>query len=139
MHHKSIRLRTKMAIYQVALISTLQYGAEAWNTTSQEEKRLAAFHTRCLRRIFGVSWRDYVSNAEIFKRTGQAPLINIPATETAIMARPRRTYASNTLTAPPIATPLDTIRTAASRQACIGMMRSQETCRSRVSRLRRRW
>ena len=58
------------------MISTLLYGAEAWNTTSQEEKRLAAFHTRCLRGILGVSWKD-ISNAEIFKRTCQAPLINI--------------------------------------------------------------
>ena len=66
-----------MTIYQVVVISTLLYGAEAWNTTSKEEKRSAAFHTGCLRRILGVSWRDFVPNAEIFKRTGQAPLINI--------------------------------------------------------------
>ena len=64
MHHKSIRLRTKMTIYQVVVISTLLYGAKAWNTTSQEEKRLAALHTRCLRRILGVSWKDYISNAK---------------------------------------------------------------------------
>ena len=77
MHHKSIRLRTKMAIYQVIVISTLLYGTEAWNTMSQEEKRSVTFHSRCLRRILGVSWRDYVSNTEIFKGTGQALLINI--------------------------------------------------------------
>ena len=53
-----VRMRTKMAIYQVVVISTLLYGAKARNATSQEEKHLAAFHTRCLRRILGVSWRD---------------------------------------------------------------------------------
>ena len=68
MHHKSIRLRTKMAIYQVAVISTLLYGAEAWNTTSQEEKRSAAFYTRCLRRILGVSWRNYNLKCRDFQK-----------------------------------------------------------------------
>lgn len=77
MRHKSIKLTTKLSIYQAVVISTLLYSAETWNTTAQEEKRLAAFHTRCLRRILGVSWRDHVSNAEIFQRTGQTSLINI--------------------------------------------------------------
>ena len=54
MRQKSIRLSTKLAIHRAAVITTLLYGAEAWNTTVAEEKRLAAFHTRCLRRILGV-------------------------------------------------------------------------------------
>ena len=56
---------------------TLLYGSESWNTTVQEEKRLAAFHTRCLRRILGVSWQDHVPNKVISERTSQEPLINI--------------------------------------------------------------
>ena len=47
------------------------------NTTVQEEKRLSAFHTRCLRRIPVVSWQDHVPNEVIFERTSQVPLINI--------------------------------------------------------------
>ena len=77
MRHKSIKMPTKIAIYQAVVLSTLLYGSENWNTTVQEEKQLAAFHTRCLRRIRGVSWQDHVPNEVIFERTSQVPLINI--------------------------------------------------------------
>ena len=76
MRQKSIRLSTKLAIYRAAVITTLLYGAEAWNTTVAEEKRLAAFHTRCLRRILGVSWYDRMTNKEVFDRTGDTSLID---------------------------------------------------------------
>ena len=77
MRHKSIKMRTKIAIYQVVVLSTLLYGSESWNTTVQKEKRLAVFHTRFLRRMLGVSWQDHVPNEVIFERTGQVSLINI--------------------------------------------------------------
>ena len=77
MRHKSIKMPTKTAIYQAVALSTLLYGSESWNTTVQGEKRLSAFHTRCLRRILGVSWQDHVPNEVIFERTSQVPLINI--------------------------------------------------------------
>ena len=75
--HKSIKMPTKIAISQAVVLSTLLYGSESWNTTVLEEKRLAAFHTRCLRRILGVSSQDHVQNEVIFERTSQVPLINI--------------------------------------------------------------
>ena len=77
MRHKSIKMPTKIAFYQAVVLSTLLYGSESWNTTVQEEKRLAAFHSRCLRRILGLSWQDHVPNEVIFERTSQVPLISI--------------------------------------------------------------
>ena len=77
MRHKSIKMCTKISIYLAVVLSTLLYGSESWNTTVQEEKRLAAFHTRCLRRMLGVSWQDHVPNEVIFERTGQVSHINI--------------------------------------------------------------
>ena len=77
MRHKSIKMPTKTAIYQAVLLSTLMYGPESWNTTVQEEKRLPAFYTRCLRKILGVPWQEHVPNEVIFERTSQVPLIII--------------------------------------------------------------
>ena len=77
MCHKSIKMCTKIAIYQAVVLLTLLYGSESWNTTVQEEKRFAAFHTRCLRRMLGISWQDHVPNEVIFEITGQVSLINI--------------------------------------------------------------
>ena len=77
MRHKSIKMPTKTSIYQAVLLSTLMYGPESWNTTVQEEKRLPAFYTRCLRKILGVPWQEHVPNEVIFERTSQVPLIII--------------------------------------------------------------
>ena len=42
--------------------------------TKAQKKRLDAFNTKALRRIVGVRWYDYVTNASILTRTGQPPL-----------------------------------------------------------------
>ena len=39
-----------------------------------QKKGLDAFNTKALRRIVGVRWHDYVTNASIRIRTGQPPL-----------------------------------------------------------------
>ena len=114
MRHKSIKMPTKIAIYQAVVLSTLLYGSESWNTTVREEKRLAAFHTRCLRRILGVSWQDHVPNAVIFERTSQVPLINILRHKRLTWARTCHPYAPNS-PAPPLA-PLGTTRAPSPRQ-----------------------
>ena len=60
----------KMAVYHACVISTLLYGSEAWTTYARQEKRLNDFHLRSLRRIFGISWQDKVTNAEVLSRAG---------------------------------------------------------------------
>ena len=52
--------KTKMAVYNACVVSTLQYGSEAWTTYSKQERKLNSFHLRSLRRILGISWRDKV-------------------------------------------------------------------------------
>ena len=42
--------------------------------TKAQKKRLDAFNTKALRRILGVRWYDYITNASILIRTGQPPL-----------------------------------------------------------------
>ena len=76
MRHKSIKLPTKMAFHNTVVLLTLLYGTESWNTNVQEETQLAAFHTRCLRKVLGVTWLDHMPKEEIFERTDKTPLIN---------------------------------------------------------------
>ena len=75
--HRNVRKQTKARIFQAVVITTLLYGAETWNSTVQEEKRLSAFYNRCLRRMIGVTWQDHMSNEQLFKLTGQPPLTNL--------------------------------------------------------------
>jgi len=47
----------------------LLYGAEAWTILKEDERRLQAFHMRCQRRILGIRWYDFVTNAAVSTRT----------------------------------------------------------------------
>ena len=49
-------------------MSTLLYGSESWTTYSTQERKLQAFHLRCLRRILGITWQDKVPNNEVLSR-----------------------------------------------------------------------
>ena len=65
-----LTVKTKMAVYNACVISTLLYGSEAWTTYARQEKRLNTFHMRILRRILGISWQDKVPNTEVLSRAG---------------------------------------------------------------------
>ena len=62
--------KTKMAVYNACVISTLLYGGETWTTYARQERRLNTFHMRSLRRILGISWQDKVPNTEVLSRAG---------------------------------------------------------------------
>ena len=62
--------KTKMAVYNAYVISTLLYGGETWTTYARQERRLNTFHMRSLRRILGISWQDKVPNTEVLSRAG---------------------------------------------------------------------
>lgn len=65
-----LTIKTKAAVYNACVISTLLYGSETWTTYSRHEKKLNSFHLRCIRHILGVTWKDKVSNSELLSRTG---------------------------------------------------------------------
>ena len=68
--NRDLSIRTKMAVYNACIISTLLYGSETWTTHARQEKRLNSFHLRCLRRILDISWQDKVTNIEVLSRAG---------------------------------------------------------------------
>ena len=55
-------------------VPVLLYGSETWAPTKSEERKINAFGWKCLRRICGVRWSDFISNVEIQRRTGALPL-----------------------------------------------------------------
>ena len=54
-------MKTKMAVYNACVISTLLYGSDTWTTYAGQERRLNSFHLRSIRHILGISWQDKVS------------------------------------------------------------------------------
>ncbi len=65
--NKKLKIHTKVQIYEACLLSILLYGCESWPTYSRQERRLNAFHLRCLRKISGVSWEDKVSDVRVLE------------------------------------------------------------------------
>ena len=53
-----LSVKTKMAVYNACVISTLMYGSETWTTYAGQERRLNTFHLRSIRRILGICWQD---------------------------------------------------------------------------------
>ena len=75
-----LTINTKMQVYQAVVLSTLLYGSEAWTLYSHQERRLSAFHLRCLRRLLNITWQDCVSNFEVSARAGLPSLFSILTT-----------------------------------------------------------
>ena len=49
------------------MLGTLLYGSEV---CSRQERRLNAFHLRCLRRLLGITWQDRVTNIDVLAEAG---------------------------------------------------------------------
>ena len=68
--NRNILDRTKVRIYQAAVLTILLYGSETWNTTKAQMHRMEVFHQTCLRRILRIKWYDRVSNVRVLKKAG---------------------------------------------------------------------
>lgn len=67
-NNKKLTIKTKIAVYRACVLSTLLYASESWTLYSRQERRLSAFHMRCLRRILGIAWQDRVTNNEVLQQ-----------------------------------------------------------------------
>ena len=65
-----LTMKTKMAVYNACILSTLLYGSKTWTMYAHQEKRLNTFHHRSLRCILGISWQDKVTNTDILSHAG---------------------------------------------------------------------
>jgi len=70
-------IKTKIRLCEAVVLSTLLYDSETWPMMVANGRKLDAAHNKCLRRILHSSWRDKITNKEIWKRTGQEDMGNI--------------------------------------------------------------
>ena len=59
---------TCMYVCMYVVLSVLLYGCESWTLLRRNLKSLESFHLRCLRRICGIQWTDYIPNTEVLSR-----------------------------------------------------------------------
>ena len=63
----------KSRFFFATVESVLLYGSETWTLTPSLEKSLNGCYTRMLRAVFNVSWRDHVTNQQLY---GSIPQIS---------------------------------------------------------------
>ena len=69
--------RTKILIYRACVLSTLLYGSGSWCLYFKQQRRLNAFHMKCLRRILGIKWTDKVTNNDVLDQANVHSLTSI--------------------------------------------------------------
>ena len=62
-----LRRSIKVNLFRTTVEAILLYGAETWTLTSAMEKQLDGCYSRMLRMALGISWRDRVSNENVFQ------------------------------------------------------------------------
>ena len=71
---RQIRRKTKLNLFNSNVKSVLLYGAETWRMTETIKQKLQTFSNRCLRRIMGIFWPQWVTNEELWRMTDQKPM-----------------------------------------------------------------
>lgn len=72
--NKHLSTGTKIRVYEACVVSVLLYGSASWTTYRRQENRISAFHTRNLRAILGVTWKDKMPNETLFNIAQSHPI-----------------------------------------------------------------
>ena len=54
------------------VISIFLYACESWTLTAELQKRIQTMEMRCYRKILRISYKDHVTNEEVFAKIQQA-------------------------------------------------------------------
>ena len=68
---KKIAISSKIRLMRSLPMSILLYACETWTRTA-DIKRIQALETRCFHKLFGISYRDQITNEEVKARIGNA-------------------------------------------------------------------
>ena len=67
-----VSLKSKIRLMRSLVISIFLYACESWTLTADIERRIQATEMRCFRKLFGISYKDRITNEEVRNRIWQA-------------------------------------------------------------------
>ena len=70
-----LTIETKMSVYKACVLSVLLFGSEAWTVYARQEEKLNCFQLKHLRKILGVKWNDFITNADILQRADMPSML----------------------------------------------------------------
>ena len=68
--NRGLGIEAKKCPYELVILPTALYGAEAWGIRSAESRKVNVLEMKCLRSLVGVSRMDRVRNEEVRRRAG---------------------------------------------------------------------
>ncbi|XP_065326211.1 NLR family CARD domain-containing protein 3-like [Pelmatolapia mariae] len=74
MDDHALPLSTKLRLLKTIVIPTTLYEAKTWKSTGKINRHLDVFQKRCLRQLLKITYRDCITNEEIYRRAGVEPL-----------------------------------------------------------------
>ena len=69
---RNITLSSKIRLMRSLVISLFLYACESWTLTAELERRIQATEMRCYSRLLGISYKDHITNAEVWNRVTNA-------------------------------------------------------------------
>ena len=69
---RKIASKHRIQILRSIVTSTFLYACETWTLTAELERRIQTFEVRCYRKIFGISFRDRITNEDVRNRVRAA-------------------------------------------------------------------
>ena len=63
-------MAVRIGVLNCYVWSTLLYGCEAWSISSVMMTKREAFETWLYRKMFRISWKNRISNDEVYRRMG---------------------------------------------------------------------
>jgi len=70
---RSVSTKTKRRLVETLLWSSMSYGSETWIFNKLLIKKTAAFETWRYRRILKISWEDFLTNEDVYRRAATKP------------------------------------------------------------------
>ena len=68
--NRGLGIKAKKCLYKGVIVPMALYGAEAWDMSSAERRKVNVLEMKCLRNLVGVSRMDRVRNEEVRRRAG---------------------------------------------------------------------
>ena len=66
--NRGLGIKTKKCLYELVIIPTALYRAEAWGMRRAERRKMNVLAMKCLRSLVGLSPMDRVRNEEVRRR-----------------------------------------------------------------------
>ena len=67
-------MTVRIKVLRCYVWSTLLYGCETWTIYVAMQKKIDAFETWLYRRMLRISWKDMVTNEEVYRRMNIKPI-----------------------------------------------------------------